>query len=379
MRVCALIRKFACLIMAGVFAISAAPSDLTQAGDAPQTYAAGTKCDLNQTKEFERRPAFPHWIVAKFVIKPKATADTDELRKFFTYLHILGKFSAKKLYTQSLERCSFGYGVDAFANLEFELYDIGQHVRDECSLSRCVSSLSNLIASSTISQDEFSQTVTDLIRTIRRSELITFKYPGLAANNALREVYRHIYLPGTRERVMLDIDSNDFLRARFEDFNEWFETQQVSLRNGDTVEPKPFSSSSQTADGVSPSASHVDVEELKLDHHGWGHKSIILIDQAYESEGIAGIENATLRALCHSHEKGVELDREPWREMAGRLSCHRDRVGQDRWLGLYSRAEPRATGEEMMRYAQAIAEVLKGDRRARPGLRIVVATFLQQK
>jgi hypothetical protein len=353
------------------------------AQDASVVGAAGNACGLDKIKGFERRPVATHQVTANFIAKPDAGADVSEIKKYVSYLHVLAKFSSRQLYKSSSGRCAFGANTDTSPNLHFELFSIGQNVHDECSLRRCARSLSDLIQTAIMDQGGFSQTIDALAAAIRRSDSVDFRYPWLAARNALQEVYRHIYPPGTRERILVDISSDDFLHMRFDDFSAWFKTQQAALRDAND-RPGPLAATSppptaQTEDLPGGTTRDVDVEELSIDSHGWGHQSIILMDHAYEREGIAGIENATLRALCHPSGKDTELDVEPWREMVGRLSCHREVLGRDRWLSLYSKKEPTATGAEMVRYAQAIAQVLRSDQRPYPGLRVIVAKFSRQK
>lgn len=343
------------------------------------TGATSDMCSSSAVTGFERRSAARHQVIARFIARPSDSADAGEIRRFATNLQIFARLSHTRLYKTSSGQCSFGGSMDTSLNLTYELVSIGQNEHDECSFNRCVRALAKTIESAAVSQDDFAGTINGIVQAIRRSDSINFRYPGLAANNALQEVYRHIYLPGTRERTMVDISADDFLKVRFEDFYRWFKIQQTALRSG-YIEPlSSFSSSSQTAD-ISGSATHeIDVEELNIDHHGWGHRSIILLDHAFEREGIDGIENATLRTFCHPNGKSTEMKLEPWREMADRLSCHRDILGKDKWLGIFSKREPPATDADMMRYARAIAQLFESDDRPHVGLRIIVAKFLQQQ
>jgi hypothetical protein len=345
--------------------------------------AAGDTCGPDKIRGFDRRPVATHQVTANFIAKPDAGADGNEIKRYVRYLHVLAKFSSRQLYKSSSGRCAFGANTDTSLNLHFELFSIRQDVHDECSLRRCAQTLSDLIGTASMEQAGFSETIDALAASIRRSDSADLKYPWLAARNALQEVYRHIYPAGTRERILVDISSDDFLRLNFDDFSAWFKKQQAALRNATeregpkaTASPRP---TAETEDLPGATTGDVDVKELSIDHHGWGHQSIILIDHAYEREGIAGIGNVTLRALCHPSGNDVGLNAEPWREMVGRLSCHREVLGRDKWLSLYSKNEPPATGADMMRYAQAIAEVLKSDQRPYPGLRIIVGNFLREK
>jgi hypothetical protein len=345
--------------------------------------AAGDTCGPDKIKGFERRPVAAHQVTANFIVKPGASADAKEVKNFVSYLYVLGKFSSRQLYKSSLGRCAFGVNTDTSLNLHFELFSIGQNIHDECSLRRCARSLSDLVQSAVMDQNGFSQTIDALAATIRRSDSVDFRYPWLAARTATQEVYRHIYPAGTRERILLDISSDDFLHIGFDEFSAWFKSQQTALRNAEGRNESPVPASSpppqQLDDGPGATTRDISVEELDIDHHGWGHQSIILIDHAYEREGVVGIENAVLRTLCHPSGKHTGLDAEPWRDMIGRLSCYREVFGHDRWLILYSKMDPAATANDMVRYARAIAQVLELDQRVHPGSRIIVAKFLQQR
>jgi hypothetical protein len=317
--------------------------------------------------------------MANFFVKPAAEASDSEVKHYVEYLHVLAKFASRRLFKASSGHCSFGASTDTSLNVIFELYNIGENVHDECSLNRCVRALSDLIESTPMNPDDFSKTIDELVTQTQRTDAVDFSYPGLAARNALQEVYRHIYSPGTRERVLVDISPNDFTNIHFGDFSAWIKEQQAALRNSqgkkDLSFASPAPSRMQTQDAPVTKAYDLQVEELSIDHHGWGHQSIILIDHAYEREGIAGIDNHTLRAVCHPNRNGGPLDLTPWREMADRLACHREFIGRDKWLCLYSKKEPPATSAEMAHYAQAIVDLFKSDEHVPAGLRVIVAKF----
>jgi len=376
---CALWRYFASVAVTAFLAISAFPLNWSVAEDGTNGYTTEDKCDSNNVKGFERRPTSTYQVTTNFLVKP-ATGTGDSEKNYVEHLHVLAKFASRQLFKISSGYCSFGSGADANLNLIFELFNIRNNVHDECSLNRCVRALSELIESAAINQTDFSRTIDELATQLRRSDSVDFSYPVLAARNALQEAYRHIYSPGTRERVLVDISPNDFANIRFDDFSAWFKEQQTALRNlahrGQTAVAS-LPSIGSTQDTPTAKTSAVQMEELSIDHHGWGHRSIILIDHAYEHEGIAGVDNQTLRAICHPNANAAPLDLEPWREMADRLACHREFIGRDKWLCLYSKKEPRATSADMERYGQAIVGLLKSDERIHPGLRVIVVKFMR--
>jgi hypothetical protein len=371
-------RRVAGLAVAGLLTISASSFNRSMAEEITKFDRARSACDSNKFKGFERLPTATRQVSAHFLAKPAASATEGEIREYLEYLQVFAKFASRQLFKASSGNCAFGSRTDATLNLSFELFSIGQNVHDECSLSRCVRKLSQFINSASISRNDFSATINDLVVGIRRSDLVDFKYPGLAARNATQEVYRHIYSSGTRERILADISASDFISIRFDDFSTWFKAQQAAFQNAQNYKKEPSGSSLSTnsmEDVLGAGTYDFEVRELIIDHHGWGHQSIILVNHAYEREGIPGIENPTLRSVCHPNSSDVPLDAEPWREMADRLACRREFMGRDRWLSLYSKKEPRATGVEMMRYAQAIVGLLKADEHTYPGLRVIVAKF----
>jgi hypothetical protein len=375
-------RQFATLAVAGLLTISVVPLKCAMAQGPAKTESAGNTCNTKTIKGFERRPTATHQVTAHFLVKPTDGATDGAIRNHIEYLHVLAKFSSRELFKATSGSCAFGANTDTGLNLNFELFGIGQNVHDECSLNRCASALSSLIESAVISPNDFSRTIDDLVAGIRGSQSVGFEYPVLAAGNAVQEVYRHIYSPGAPERILFDISASDFASIRFDNFSTWFKAQQEALRNGQAPKGQPAVEpplSRRSMEDVPVATAHdLEVEELNVDHHGWGHESIILIDHAYEREGIFGIENATLRAVCHPKSSNAPLQAQPWQEMADRLACRREFIGRDKWLCLYSKKEPRTTVAEMMRYAHAIADLFKSDDRVHPGLRVIVAKFSGQ-
>jgi hypothetical protein len=354
---------------------------LLVASDAIAISASNSTCDVAEIGGFDRAPSPVYRLTTNFPVKPDA--DANEVRSDITNLHVLADLSVGRSYQASSGQCTFSAGANTPLNLSFELYSINQSIPDECSLSRCVRLLWQLIESVAPDEVEFSRTIDRLVAARRRSDSVDFRYPGLAARNALQEVYRHVYPAETREGILVNISSRDFLRIDFAEFKAWLKVQQAVLRNANErkelrppVAPAPPAPMGSTPRGRT---GDLDIEELEIERHGWGHQSIAVIRNAWGREGIAGIENAALRALCHPNENNAVREVELWREMAGRFACRREVLGQDKWLAVYSKREPPATPTEMVRVAYAIAGAFKSDQSAPSGLRIIVANFLRSR
>jgi hypothetical protein len=358
------------------------------AQDAPADKVAGGTCSFEGNKAFARRPSPALEITAKFIAKPDTNADVRQMRMHFIFSRILGRYASTQIYSSSLRRCSFTAELAASFDLHFELNSIGSTVHDECSLTRCAQWLSDLLESLVTDQTAFKNAADGIVKTYRSFDTAHLKnLRHLGMIRAAQESYRHIYRPGTQERIFVDLSAEDFVDLGFEEFDAWFRSQQRALRAaGDRADvprqPSPGASVSngQTEDVHCAINRSISVEELNIDHHGWGQQSIILINHGFKKYGLSGISNATLRALCPPHEKNSDgLDGQPWREMAGRISCSRDGLNRDRWLILFSNEEPVATSAEMRRYAVAIAQALKADQCVHPELRILLANFSQPR
>jgi hypothetical protein len=382
------IRRSAVASAVCLLPVSLAVSKTAWAQDAPPLAVAQDTCSFEESKAFERRSTPWNWIATKFIAKPDPNADGGQIRRHFIFSHILGKFAATTLYKSSFRRCFFGHMLDASFDLYFELFTIGQNVHDECSLNRCARWLSDLLQSAVIDQQAFSTTVESIVEGIRRSDSPNPRYLRLGVRRATQEAYRHIYPAGTKERILVDLSSQDFLDSGFDEFVAWFRNQQSALRGAfdgrELTRRLPPSGQSipmsQTEDGYCAASPDLSVQELNINNHGWGQRAIILINHAYKRDGVAGIGNSTLRAICHPNDKNLDpLDTWPWSEMAGQISCSRERLNRDRWLILFSKNELTETGANMRRYAQEIAETLRADRCVHPELRIFVVNFLQQR
>jgi hypothetical protein len=370
-----------CLLIVLLMALnSVAAQDIRAGGNADHV------CRFEENKAFARRPIPSHQITTKFLTKPHGDADVDQIKKHFIYSAILGRFAAAELSKSSLRQCSFGSTIDPSLDLYFELFSIGQNVHNECSLSRCARSLSDLLQSANIDQQAFQKLVDAIVKAMRRSDSPDPRYLRLGLQRATVEAYRHIYSAGTKERIFADLSPQDFQDIGFDEFISWFKRQQNALRKEDDKAPSlqvpsvSVLSPAQIGDAQCAPNPDVRVEELNIDRQGWGQKSIILINHGYKADGLAGIDNAALRAICPPGQNNLDaVDALPWRDMAGQISCHRERMNRDRWLIVFSKEEPVKTSADMRRYAQAIAQALKADRCVHPELRMFVVNFLQQR
>jgi hypothetical protein len=205
--------------------------------------------------------------------------------------------------------------------------------------------------------------------------------PLLSAWPAVSEAYRHIYPVGAIQHIARDISEHDFLAVNFEEFVNWFKQQQGRLRNFDQERrelPEPGLLPARPRDLNCSQRNGPDVEELKIPHHGWGHRALILIKNGFQTPGAAGIQNATLKEFCQANNEGhpERLDGSPWHEMAGRIRCFRQvLLGGDRWLILYATREPVQTGAEMLHFAHRIARTLSQDACVDPDIRLFAADF----
>jgi hypothetical protein len=350
-----------------------------------QRGAFAQACSLEKNKAFDRLPVPTHRIVAKFLAKPAANADAEQIKRHLMYSAILAKHSSRQLHDSSLGRCTFGSEVDASLEISFELFSLGRNVHDECSFSKCAQWLSDVLQYSPIDARGFANAINSIAETRRKSDTYDLKYPSLAVQRAAQEAYRHIYSAGSRERILVDLSAEDFQAAKYDDFAAWFAHQQAVLQTpGDSRDPSQLTDSvgsAPTADYEDCGTRHdVKVEQLDIDQQGWGHRSIILINHAFERDGIPGIDNPTLRAFCHPRDSGHEgLDVGPWRDMAGRIWCTRERLNRDRWLILFSKTEPVPAAADMARFAEGIARTIAADRCISPELQIFVVNFTRQK
>jgi hypothetical protein len=371
-----------CFMVSFLGAPNIASGQEPRAGKEPRA-----SCSFEENKGFERRMSPTREITAKFIVKPEANADVKQMRMHYVFSRILGRYASRQLYSSSLRRCSFSSEIAGTFDLYFELHSIGTNVHDECSLARCAQWLSELIEKMDIDQGEFRNAIDAIAKSQSRFESGYVRNPRLGVDRAVQEAYRHIYRPGTQERTLADLSAEDFADTKYDEFVAWFRSQQRVLRSAKDGNALPGQSSpgastyvSQDHDSGCRANSNVNVEDLNIDAHGWGQRSMIFVNHGFKTNGIAGITNATLRALCPPYEKapGV-LDSQPWQEMASRISCSRDQMNRDRWLILFFKEAPPATSAQMRRYAHAIAQTLAVDHCVHPELRVIVVNFSQAR
>jgi len=328
-----------------------------------------------------------HWITAKFISKPAIDADLANLKPHLIYSRILGSALARQLSKTSKHRCSFGAEVDPSFDLRFELYSIGNNVHDDCSLNLCARSLSELMQSMDIDQRIFSNAVNYVLDADRRYTSFDFRRsPLLSALPAVSEVYRHIYPAGAIQRIARDTSEHDFLNVSFEEFVAWFKQQQSRLsdieqgRGESPRDARPFSTlPAHPGESKCTQARDVDVQELRINHHGWGHRSLILVKNGFTTAGIGENENATLREFCQANNQGhpERLGASPWSEMAGKIRCFRQQLlGGDWWLILYSSQQPLLASVNMLPFAHRIAGTLSQNSCADADSRLFVADFI---
>lgn len=340
-------------------------------------------CSVQDNKAFQRRLAPGHEITARFISKPLPNDGADKMKKYFIYSRILGRYASRQLYNYSLRRCSFGPEVAASFDLHFELYSVGNNVHNECSLSYCARLFSSFLESVVIDKASFASTVDAITKSIRDTDSAHLRNFRLGVPRAAREAYRHIYRSGTQERTFIEISADDFHAVTLEEFVGWFSAQQGFLRSESrsSAPPQQLGSAGTPSsnEAISCEASpKLNVNELNIDHDGWGQNALILIKDGFKESGLSGITNRELRALCPPSE--VAPDDERWQEMASKISCIRETVNQDRWLVLFSKKEAQAaTASDMRRYADTIVQALREDKCVRPNTQVLLAIFSRQK
>ena len=335
--------------------------------------------NLEQEKAFEERPASPPRIVAKFFEMPGTSADPQQLRKHVLYSNILGRL----LSARPFDGCLFLYRTDASPTLSFEVSRANNDARDTCLVRRCAHVMSKLLDSATISEQEFSDVIHAFVQTIRRSDPIDIKTPIIGALYAASKAFPRIYPAGTLEHIVHDLSAEDYQSANFHDFNIWLGKNQTTLRNvweGKDTQARRPSSAAPSQERSCLMVPDLRVQGIDIDHHGWGHQSIIMINYAAELLDHR-IKNITFRAFCPPHDGKTQLlAKEPWREMSERIACiftgHNE---TDRWLILSSKQAPPITNADMKRYAQSIVDVLNEDRCRQPEYLVFVARFLRER
>jgi hypothetical protein len=328
-----------------------------------------------------------HQIRDRFIQKPAAGADEAEINGHFVYSEILGRFAAAQV-SKSLERqCAFSAGT----RFRLSLFLPGSRANGPMNLrsaNSCVRSLSEFIQNAPIDQASFAKAVDETTKNAK-DIIHSYEYNSHAQIvSAIEEAYRHIYLPGSEERIFFDLVPEDYQKAEYDGFVAWFKSQQNALRGLVNGTSSPATSSHDPANTTSQSdddcvaVPNVSVRKINTDHYGWSYKSIIMIKNAHKSEVAlapdpnGAIENPLLRGLCASTSE--RLSDFPWNEMVGHIWCMYDQLNQDRWLILYEAQTPRV-GADVGFYAQDIAAALRTDKCVHRDTQVFVVNFSQQR
>jgi hypothetical protein len=347
-----------------------------------ETFAADDCNRLEQDRAFDLRLGSQK-IISKFIARPDVNAGAAQIQRHMTYLQILGEIAAAQVYNLSSRQCLLVPEID-YASLGLN-FGVVSHPGDKCLQSLCASRLSRFLQSAVADPSEFLTAIDAISAGIRRSESVDLKYPMLSANRAAAEAYRHIYPPGSRERIYFDLVSQDYNTIGFEAYAGWFLEQQSGLRDllAGKVSPAVSSdddslSKPQSEDKECAASQDDQVQEVKIDHHGWGQRSLIMINHARRQVNRVEINNAALQAFCDPHRDDMEgRGTFPWSEMGERIQCYGQDVSQDRWLVLFAKVDP-PSGEDMSRFAEGIRKTLRTDKCVRPNPQIFVVKFLRQ-
>jgi hypothetical protein len=328
-------------------------------------------------------------IRTTFLSKPDVGADQAALKKQIVYSRILLDFVGKQLLRSPLRECTLvptEFYEDASLQLRFislgsaapslakGLFgNAGPGTSFEPSLSHCTALLSELLQSAIIDKSTFFDLIRSNIEVMHRNDLLDFKNASSAARNAADEALRHIYLAGTGARLSLS-SPEDYKSADFDAFDAWFARQKTSLRSMTASGSLPDRAilSAPSDEGTCLQIPHLGVEELNIDHHGWGHRAIIMIKNAYTYKPgwSTKIENPPLRDLCEPSSTNL----------GDRLRCQYRMVDRDRWLVVhgYGTHEPPTT-VEMRRYARAIVNTLVESMCVDSGLKVLLVNFLEKR
>jgi hypothetical protein len=336
--------------------------------------------EQNKAFEFRLGPSSPPRIIVKFVTRPGADADAAQIRRHVHHWKVMGGYVS----SHSSSQCIFAAGMNSSLVPSFEFSTlVPQRDRGACLPRACIQTLSNIFLSAVVDKQAFSTAVDRLAHIARdsnRSDIPTSAYSVRAAE---REAFRQIYRGDTRERIVLDVSAEDYRSVDFDQFTVWLLKQQDALRavlNGTAppVEPPSPDQSLQ----LSPPCSlgpEAPIEQLNVDHHGWGHQSIIMINYSVGGENDNRVISRMLRAFCPHYEVNPALDGQPRHEMADRMSCYTIGFAErTQWLVAHSK-RVQQSAVDVQRYAQAMAKTLNAARCSDLRLRIIVANFLQQK
>jgi hypothetical protein len=335
------------------------------------------QCDVEKVSGFEVFPGAAPEIRTTFLVKPGADAPLPEVQRHFIFSMVLAGLAGGARSPSTAQCPLFSWGVDQ-TSLELRFVMVaraGEADGGMCRLSRCARRLSEVIQSARIDQQTFSSATNLLARTFQVQTGASLRSPLTTVGPAANEALRHVYPVGFRERMYADHSAKDFEGLQLNEFSGWLEGQQNALRAALPNEPAhPLALRSNEEDCTSATSATLD--EVSVDHHGWGRRSIILIKNAFTMRPgeLASIKNPALQALCFPDRPTSEPGF-PWDEMSGRIQCAYFELGeQERWLVLQGGWDP-PSAQDMWRYALGIAKALHGGKCLPTQLQILVANF----
>jgi hypothetical protein len=343
------------------------------------TAAEDQACDISKSSAgvFDHVPESGPRLTSRLFAIPKDRPTAADVRTHLVNEIILAHFGAAKLV--SVEKtCRFDPIVDSNFLIYFDVDDLDRGNVNECSLSRCARSLSSILKYELPDERAFRNAIDS---SVAATEQVKIEQPGLLAlglRQAAIEVFRQLYADGTPEKIAVTLDASDFAAIRYEDFLTWY--RGFSDRLAGTTSPLNSVAganavASQNICKVRPGPM---VRQLDIDRRGGGHKAILVIDQGYSGSGAGGIANAALRELCPPYAADKKAPSFLPDRLAGRMSCVRDGLGDDRWLVVYSSKPPVATLSEMTALAESLAPALGGETCSDTRARIYVANFTRE-
>lgn len=337
-----------------------------------------TLCSRESPIGFERRLNQPGQFTAKFT--SAENIQESDLKKEFAFLIILSKLVFKQFYQSEAKRCLVSYQVDPSFALHFE-FGSGSSI-DKCAADRCAHTLAKLFVKTRMGEEEFRTSVQSVVKVLRALEKADLRNPILSVDRASIEVFRSIYPTKSRAKIFVDLTERDFIDISFQEYEIWSIRQQTALNSyrGNNSQPNKPIAESVGRDNEAVNC-HQDtqfvVREVEINHHGWGHSSIILVNHGFSGSGLSGIKNTLLRQICPPNNRlPADLQNGQARSMREELSCYRRSIGDDRWLVLFSKREPVQSVDRMRRYSEEIRRAAKSELCLHPKTEIIVAKFL---
>jgi hypothetical protein len=297
-------------------------------------------------------------------------ASPDEIRNHLANEYILGQFLTTKLRSVD-RRCSYGFTVDTDFSMTLDTLKTSA---DESLSNECGQRLSSLLRTIEPNEAEFDLARKRIAAAKMRASSRQSTYLALGVRSATVEAYRELYTEGTPEKIWLSLDAGDFENSRYDKFLDWYD-KRFGGTTADAFSVAPDTPDNLTAQHVCRIRPIPMVQQLDIAKGGWGQRAILVIDQGYSTDGLAGIENPTLRNLCPPHAQTAPADSGVTDQVGGILSCAREHLGKDKWLVVYSNERPVASLEEMKDLAQTIAKSLGGETCSETRSRIYVVNF----